>query len=271
MYMGLTLQPTGEVQFTVAAEAAPFTQPPRSISVDYGTGLLPFQVRDLCWALGLPRRAAVGMARMGLSLWAAFKSTEAIRIELNPLALTPTEDLVAVDAKITLDDNALYRQPDLSELRAAGGWAAAEDEAGRQGLSYVALDGNVGSLANGAGLAMAVSDTVALVGGRSAGILDVGRGARAQRVAAAMDMLLREARLSSILVAVFGSASGCDEMASGILAAIESRGTPVPVFVRLGGAKEHEGRQMLAGAPVELVPDLLQGARSAVAAAQERA
>ncbi len=271
MYMGLALQPTGEVQFAVAAEAAPFTQPPRTITVDYDTGLLPFQVRELAWALGLPRRAAEGMVHFGLGLWRLALATEALRIELNPLALTPTEDLVVVDAKLTLDDNALYRHPKLADLRDSEELDATEMEARGYGLSYVSLDGNVGSLVNGAGLAMAVSDMIELSGGRPANILDVGGGARSQRVASAMDILLRDRRLRSIVVGVFGGITRCDEVAAGILSAIERRGAEAPIFVRLTGTNEQEGRHMLAAAPVELVPSLLEGARRAVAAAEASA
>jgi len=268
MYMGLALQPTGEVQFTVAAEAAPFTEPPRTIAVDYGTGLLPFQVRELAWVLGLPRRAAEGMVHIGLGLWRLALASEALRVELNPLALTPAEELVVVDAKITLDDNAFYRHSELADLRDAEELGATEMEARRYGLSYVALDGNIGSLVNGAGLAMAVSDVIELSGGRSANILDIGGGARSQRVAAAMDILLRDRRLRSIVVGIYGGITRCDEVATGLLAAIESRGAEVPIFVRLTGTNEQEGRQALAEAPVELVPSLLEGARRAVAAAE---
>ncbi|NPV09084.1 MAG: succinate--CoA ligase subunit beta [Anaerolineae bacterium] len=268
MYMGLALQPTGEVQFTVASEAAPFTEPPRTIALDYGIGLLPFQVRELAFALGLPQRATEGMVQMGLALWDTLIATDALWVELNPLALTPVEDLVVVDSKITLDDNALYRHPELAELREAEELTPAESEARRYGLYYVGLDGNVGSLVNGAGLAMATSDAIEALGGRSANILDVGGGARAQRVAAGMNILLRDARLRSILVAIFGGITRCDEVAAGILAAIQCSGAPVPIYVRLTGTNEHEGRQMLAGAPVTLVSDLYEGARLAVATAE---
>ena len=268
MYMGLALQPTGETSFTVATEAAPFTGPPRTITVDYTSGLHPFQVRDLAYSLGLPRRAAEAMVTMGLALWDTLIATDALRIELNPLALTPMEDLVVVDAKVTLDDNALYRHPEMAELREAEEFNPAEAEARRYGLYYVQLDGNIGSLVNGAGLAMATSDAIEALGGRSAGILDVGGGARAARVAAGMNLLLRDVRLRSILVAIFGGITRCDEVATGILAAIQCSGVQVPVFVRLTGTNEHEGRRMLAGAPVTLVSDLLEGARLAVAGAK---
>jgi len=271
MYMGLALEPTGTVLLTLAAEAAPFTQPPRSVTVDYVSGLLPFQVRELALALGLPRRSAEAMTRIGLALWEALLATESLRVELNPLALTPAEDLVVVDAKFTLDDNALHRHPELAELRGSDELTPVESEARSYGLSYLMLDGNVGSLVTGAGLAMAVSDTIEVVGGKSASILDVGRGARSQRVKAAMDILLRDQRLRSVLVGANGDITPCDQVVTGVLASLEGRGAPMPIFVRLAGANEHEARRMLAGAPVELVPSLLEGARRAVAVAQEPA
>ncbi len=268
LYLAVALQATGEAILAVAGEAAPLTEPPRILPIDYRIGLLPFQVRELAYGLALPRRTAEAMVHLALALWHTMIEADALRVEVNPLAVTPLEDLVVVDAKITLDDNALYRHPELAELRGAEELTLEESEARRHGLYYVSLDGNVGSLVNGAGLAMATSDVIEWLGGTSAGILDVGGGARAQKVAAGMQILLRDSRLRSILVAIFGGITRCDEVAAGILAALECVGSTVPIFVRLTGTNEAEGRALLQDAPVELVPDLLTGARKAVAAAE---
>ncbi|MGQ9555048.1 MAG: ADP-forming succinate--CoA ligase subunit beta [Anaerolineae bacterium] len=271
LYLGLFLQASGEVQMAIAGEVAPFTSEPHTISIDPGIGLLPFQVREVGYALGLGHRAVEVLVQMSSALWHAMLALDALRIEINPLAVLPTEDMTVVDAKVTLDDNALYRHPELAELREAEEQTAEESEARRYGLYYVGLQGNIGSLVNGAGLAMATSDVIELLGGRSANIMDVGGGARAMRVAAGMNILLRDKRLRAILVNIFGGITRCDEVATGILSSLSCNEVSYPVFVRLTGTNEVIGREMLADAPVQLVPDLLTGARLAVSAAQEGA
>ncbi|MHB0875715.1 MAG: succinate--CoA ligase subunit beta [Anaerolineae bacterium] len=270
LYIGLALQTSGEVVLAVSGELAPFTAAPRTVSIDTTTGLLPFQVRDAAYALGLGQKATDALVQLATSLWQAMGALDALWIEINPVALLPTEELVAVDVKLMLDDNALYRHPQLAELREAEEHTQVEAEARRHGLYYVGLDGDIGSLVNGAGLAMATSDAIEMLGGRSANILDVAGGARALRVAAGMNILLRDERLHAILVNVFGGITRCDEVAAGILASLACNRADVPIFVRLTGTNAAQGCEMLQEAPVHLVPDLVTGARMAVAAARER-
>jgi succinyl-CoA synthetase beta subunit len=267
LYLGLALQPTGETLLTLAGEAAPFTHEPITIHIDDSVGLLPFQVREAAYSLNLSRRAADALIRMSLALWQVMLANECLRLEVNPVAVLPTGELVAVDVKAVVDDNALYRHPQLAELREAEELTAVEIEARRYGLSYVAMQGNIGSLVNGAGLAMATSDTIELQGGQSANILDVGGGARAGRVAAGMNILLRDRRLRAILVNVFGGITRCDEVATGILTAVGCNEVHCPIFVRLTGTNADQGCALLQGAPLQLVPDLVTGARLAVQAA----
>ena len=269
LYLGLALEPSGEMQLTIAGEVAPFAGDPRTIAIDGTVGLLPFQVREAAYSFGLTRRAAEGLVQMSLSLWRAMASLDALRIEINPLAVLPTEELAALDAKVTLDDNALYRHPELAELREAEEQTPEEAEARRHGLYYVGLAGDIGSLVNGAGLAMATSDVIESLGGRSANIMDVGGGARAMRVAAGMNILVRDKRLKAILVSIFGGITRCDEVAAGILSSLSCNEVAIPIFIRLTGTNEALGRDMLQDAPVHLVADLLSGARAAVAAARE--
>lgn len=268
LYVGLALHTDGATTLTVSAELAPFTAAPHTISIDADTGLLPFQVREAAYTIGLGQRATDGLVQLAMSLWRSMSALDALRIEMNPMALLPTEELVAVDAKVVLDDNALYRHPQLAELREVEEHSAIESEARRHGIYYVPLEGSVGSLVNGAGLAMATSDAIEMLGGRSANILDVAGGARALRVAAGMNILLRDARLKAILVNVFGGITRCDEVAAGILAAIACNPPTVPVFVRLTGTNAVQGREMLQDSGVQLVPDLITGARAAVEAAR---
>ena len=232
-------------------------------------GLLPFQIREASYSLGLGHRAGEGLVHLVTALWQAMMALDALRVEINPVAVLPTEELVAVDVKLMLDDNALYRHAELAELREAEELTPAEAEARRHGIYYVRLDGNIGSLVNGAGLAMATSDAIELLGGKSADIQDVGGGARAMRVAAGMNLLLRDERLRAIVVNIFGGITRCDEVAAGILAALAAGPCDVPIFVRLTGTNEAQGREMLREAPVQLVPDLHTGARLAVEAARE--
>lgn len=269
LYLGLSLDPSGEVRLGMSAEVAPLTEAPQTLKVDYNIGLLPFQVRELGWAHGLSRRTSEALSHLGMALWRTFIEMEALRIDLNPLALTPAEELVVVDAKLTLDDNALYRHPELADIRGAeDDFSVAELEARSYGLTYVALEGNVGTMVNGAGLAMAVSDLIALRGGRPANILDIGGGARAARVASAMRILLRNHALRSLLVGIYGGITRCDEVAQGILMALEEHPTDLPIYARLTGTNEHEARQLLAGTQVQLVSTLAEGANAAVAAAE---
>jgi len=269
LYIGLAAASDGQVVATIAGESAPFSGSPYIIQVDPSAGLWPFQVREAAYSIALSPRSSESLVEMSMALWQTMLAVDALRIEINPVAVLPTGELIAIDAEVTIDDNALYRQPEIAEL--AGGEEASpqENDARRQGMHYVPLGGNIGTLVNGAGLAMATADVIALLGGRPANIMDIGGAARARRVAMGMHILLSDDTLRAILINIVGGITRCDEVAGGILAAICEEEPHCPLFARLSGTSAELGQEMLRDSSVTLVPDLLEGARMAVAAAAE--
>ncbi len=240
------------------------------VHVDPATGLMPFQARRLAFALGLgaqlkPFAAIVGaLARM-------MADKDLGLVEINPLVLTRDGDLLALDAKVAVDDSALYRQPELAAWRDPGQEDPQEHAAAEHGLNYVRLDGDIGCMVNGAGLAMATMDLIQLAGGRPANFLDVGGGTTAEKVAEAFKLINAEPRVRAILVNIFGGIVRCDLIAEGIVRALHEVEVRVPVVVRLEGTRRDEGRALLerSGLDVIAVADLAEAARRAVAAAQE--
>jgi succinyl-CoA synthetase beta subunit len=198
-----------------------------------------------------------------------FVEADASLVEINPLVVTPTGALVALDAKINLDDNALYRHPDLVALRDITQEDAREARAKEHDLNYVTLDGNIGCMVNGAGLAMATMDLVQLHGGRPANFLDVGGGTTAARVAEAFKLILSDGKVRAVLVNIFGGIVRCDLIAEGIIAAVKDAGIAVPVVVRLEGTRAAEGLRLLAesGLALQTAADLTEAAEKVVAAA----
>ncbi|MFN8482749.1 MAG: ADP-forming succinate--CoA ligase subunit beta [Anaerolineae bacterium] len=238
------------------------------VAIDPILGLRDFQARDVAMALGLEGEQVQEFTKIAKGLYKAFWSSDASLAEVNPLVVTPDGHLLAIDAKMNIDDSALFRHPDLAELRDEAEETPEEQQARVAGLSYVALDGNIGCLVNGAGLAMATMDTVKLYGGEPANFLDIGGGARADKVAAALSIILSDPKVKAVLVNIFGGITRVDEVAKGILETFQATGTQVPFVVRLVGTNEEVGREMLSGTNVAWATSLSEAAQKAVKAAE---
>ncbi len=231
-------------------------------------GLRGYQARDVGYAMGLPREQVGEFASIAMALYRAFVACDASLAEINPLVVTGDGRLLALDAKIVLDDNALFRHPDLAALRDEEAENPLEREARAHGLSYVHLDGNIGCMVNGAGLAMATMDVIKLYGGAPANFLDIGGGAKASQVEAALRIILADPKVEAILLNIFGGITRCDEVARGILAAMEKVPVQVPIVARLVGTNEDEGRAILASANMITASTLVEAAQKAVAVAR---
>jgi succinyl-CoA synthetase beta subunit len=241
------------------------------VTIDPFLGLQPFQGRELAFGIGLPKELVREFARIAGGLYNAFADCDASLAEINPLVVTGDGKLLAVDGKMLLDDNALFRHFELAEMRDADEEMPAEQEARRHGLSYVKLDGEIGCMVNGAGLAMATMDIIKLHGGEPANFLDIGGGAQADRVAAALRIILLDPNVKAVLFNIFGGITRCDEVARGILKALEEVPTEVPMVARLVGTNEEEGRRILAEAEMMTALTLADAAQKAVAAARGEA
>jgi succinyl-CoA synthetase beta subunit len=237
------------------------------IFVDPFLGLQDYQVREAAYGIGLGSDLVRGFLKVAKGLYAAFTKSDASLAEINPLVVTAGRTLLAVDAKMLLDDNALSRHPDLSEMRSLEEEMPAERKARGYGMSYVQLDGTIGCMVNGAGLAMATMDLTKLYGGAPANFLDIGGGAKADKVAAALRLILSDENVRAVLFNIFGGITRCDEVARGILAALEEVKTDVPMIARLVGTNEEEGRAILAEAEMITAATLEEAAQKAVAAA----
>jgi succinyl-CoA synthetase beta subunit len=213
--------------------------------VDPSIGLQPFQARRIAFGLGFEGDQVGQAVQFVMALYRAYDATDSSLAEINPLVLTEQGDVVAVDAKINLDDNALFRHEDLAELRDIHEEDSTEVEASEHGLSYIALDGNVGCMVNGAGLAMATMDIIKLAGGEPANFLDVGGSASAETVEAGFRIILGDENVEAILVNIFGGIVRCDRVAEGVIEAARSVEIDVPLIVRLQGTNAEEGQQLL--------------------------
>jgi succinyl-CoA synthetase beta subunit len=214
--------------------------------IDPGVGLQPFQARKVAFALGLEGNAFKEMVKFVQSLYAAYVGLDASMFEINPVLRTSDGKILAVDGKVNLDDNALYRHKDLEELRDLSEEDPLEVEAGKSGLNYVKLDGNVGVMVNGAGLAMATMDIIKLSGGEPANFLDVGGGANAETVEAGFRIILKDPNVKAILINIFGGIVRCDRVATGVVEAYKKVGNiPVPIIVRLQGTNAEEGAKII--------------------------
>ncbi len=238
------------------------------ITVSPVTGLMPWQVRRFGFGLGLAGDQIKQLGRIMQGLYELFTQHDGSLLEINPLITTSEGRLMALDAKFGIDDNALYRQPQIAEMRDTSQEDPRELAAAEHGLNYVALDGNIGCLVNGAGLAMATMDEIKLQGGEPANFLDVGGGATAEKVAEAFKLILSDGKVRAILVNIFGGIVRCDLIAEGIIQAVREVEVGVPVVVRLEGTNVEQGKQLLADSDVDIIPadDLEDGARKAVAA-----
>jgi succinyl-CoA synthetase beta subunit len=254
LYMGLVIDrsserpvlmvsPDGGVEIEkVAAET------PERIFKEYihpGVGLGSYQTRKLAFALGL-EGAQIGQAgKFMTAVYEAFKATDASLVEINPLIVTEDGNLLALDAKMNFDDNALYRHPDIKDLRDFSEEEPLEVEASKYSLNYIKLDGTIGCMVNGAGLAMATMDIIKLAGGEPANFLDVGGGANAEQIKNAFRILMSDKNVKAVLINIFGGILRCDILAEGVIAAVKDLGVPVPIVIRMEGTNVEKGKQML--------------------------
>ncbi len=214
--------------------------------VDPATGILPFQARRIAFNLGLSGKAFKSMVKFVSALYKAYEKTDSSMFEINPVLKTSDNNILAVDAKVNLDDNALYRHPDYAALRDLAEEDPAETEASKNDLNFVKLDGNVGCMVNGAGLAMATMDIIKLSGGEPANFLDVGGGASAETVEAGLKIILADDNVKAILINIFGGIVRCDRVANGVVEAYKKIGEiRVPIIVRLQGTNAEEGKQVI--------------------------
>lgn len=240
-----------------------------TVMVNPITGLQPYQCRELGFGMGLSKNEVNDLVKVMTGLYNLFVAKDCSLIEINPLIVTGAGKLLALDAKVNLDDNALYRHKDLAEKRDSTQEDERENTAHEIGLNYVALEGNIGCMVNGAGLAMATMDMVKLHGGEPANFLDVGGGATPERVAKAFKLILSSEKVKAILVNIFGGIVRCDLIAEGIIDAVKEVHLSVPLVVRLQGTNVEAGRQMLADSGLNIIAadDLTNAAQQAVAAA----
>jgi succinyl-CoA synthetase beta subunit len=282
LYLGMTLDREigrvvvmASIEGGVAIEEVARTQPEKILreSVDPLTGLLPYQARRLAFGMGLQGDTVNAFVRFASALYAAYVATDASLAEINPLVITVQGEVLALDAKINFDDNALYRHADVAALRDLDEEDARETRARDFDLSYIALEGEIGCMVNGAGLAMATMDAIKLAGGRPANFLDVGGGADEEKVTAAFKILLADPQVKAVLVNIFGGIMKCDVIASGIVSAARQVGLTIPLVVRLEGTNVELGREILAQSDLTIIPaeDLGDAALRAVAATKATA
>ena len=231
-------------------------------------GLRDHQARILADGIGLPKENVRDFVAIAKGLYDTYIGVDATLAEINPLVITGNGECIAVDGKISLDDSALFRHPQLAEMRDIDAEDPSERKARSHGLNYIQLDGEIGCLVNGAGLAMATMDIVKLYGGSPANFLDIGGGAQAESVATALSIILSDKRVKAVLINIFGGITRCDEVAVGILEAMETLNVKVPFVVRLVGTNEAEGRKILAEANLITAESLADAAQKAVKAAQ---
>jgi succinyl-CoA synthetase beta subunit len=249
---------------------------PKALSreaVEPAVGFLPFQARKLAFALGLPATVLPKAVPFLQSLHRAFEGLDASLVEVNPFLMTRDGTLLALDAKVNLDDNALYRHPELKELRDFDEEDPLEVEASKFSLNYIKLEGgNVGCMVNGAGLAMATMDIIKLAGGNPANFLDVGGGANAEQIRNAFRILMSDREVQAVLINIFGGILRCDVLAEGVIAAVRELNVRVPVVIRMKGNNEEKGKEMLrsSGLNFTTADDMTEAAQKVVAAAGAR-
>lgn len=238
------------------------------VDIDPSTGLIPFQARELAFAIGIPTESINKCVAFMTGLYKAFVEKDCSIAEINPLVLTKEGDIIALDAKMNFDSNALYRQKDIVEMRDLTEEDPAEIEASKSDLAFIKLDGNIGCLVNGAGLAMATLDIIKLHGEAPANFLDVGGGANKEKVTHAFKIILRDPNVKAILVNIFGGIMKCDVIADGVISASKEVGLKVPLVVRLEGTNVELGKKMLKESGLNITPadDLTDAAQKVVKA-----
>jgi succinyl-CoA synthetase beta subunit len=280
LYLGLTLDraigrnvlmASSEGGVEIEEVAAKHPEKILRAALDPVVGLAGYQARDLAFGLGLPGNAVNSFVKFATGMYRAYEATDASIVEINPLVLTRQGEVLALDAKINFDDNALFRHKDLAALRDPDEEDPREAQAKEHDLSYVGLEGNIGCMVNGAGLAMSTMDMIKLAGGQPANFLDVGGGADEAKVTAAFKLLLADPQVKAVLVNIFGGIMKCDVIAAGIIAAARQVDLQVPLVVRLEGTNVEQGKALLAGSGLAITPadDLGDAARKAVAAANK--
>jgi len=262
LYLGIVIDRAAQRVVVMASEeggveieevAANSPEKILKIAVDPTTGLMPYQARSLAFGLGIDK-AAVGKAvKFMIGLYNAFIQSDASMAEINPLVVTESGNIMALDAKMGFDDNALFRHKDIQEMRDLDEEDPREIEASRHGLNYVALDGSIGCMVNGAGLAMATMDVIKLYGGFPANFLDVGGGATKEQVTEAFKILLSDDKVKAVLINIFGGIMKCDIIAEGVVAAATEVGVKVPLVVRLQGTNVDLGREIIAKSGLDII------------------
>jgi len=243
------------------------------IDIDPATGIQPFHTRQIAFGLGLEGDQIKAASRFLLAMYEAFTELDASIVEINPLVVTGSGDVIALDAKMNFDDNALFRHKDVAELRDEDEEDPTELEAAKHDLNYITLDGSIGCMVNGAGLAMATMDIIKLYGGSPANFLDVGGGATKERVTTAFKLILSDPNVESILVNIFGGIMRCDVIAEGVVAAAREVSLDVPLVVRLAGTNVELGKKILedSGLPIVSADNLADAAEKVVKVTQEAA
>ncbi|HRN50418.1 MAG TPA: ADP-forming succinate--CoA ligase subunit beta [Anaerolineales bacterium] len=277
IYLGITNDRAARQPVIIASaaggvdiEEVAATNPEKIIRVHVNPllGLQDYNIRDLAVGIELDRNHWAAFHNICKGLWEAYKNSDATLAEINPLVITADNELLAIDGKMLIDDNAIFRQPKLAKLRDLDEETPAETQARKSGLTYIQLDGEIGCMVNGAGLAMATMDIIKLFGGEPANFLDIGGGANAEKVAAALRIILQDKNVKAVLFNIFGGITRGDEVAKGILEALKSIKTDVPMVVRLAGTNAAEGRALLADADMITAETLAEAAQKAVAAAK---
>ena len=239
------------------------------IAISPASGLMDYQIRQLAFGIGLHKEQLRQFSIIVKRMYVLFLENDASLIEVNPLIVSKTGEVIALDAKINIDSNALFRQKEIMSYRDASQEDAVENEAAENELNYVTLDGDIACMVNGAGLAMATMDLIKLHGGEPANFLDVGGGATSDRVAFAFKLILSNKNVRAILVNIFGGIVRCDLIAEGVISAVKEVGVSVPVIVRLEGTNVEKGRSLLKQSGLEIITasDLTDAAKKAVAVA----
>ncbi|MBP9663192.1 MAG: ADP-forming succinate--CoA ligase subunit beta [Pyrinomonadaceae bacterium] len=223
-------------------------------TIDPSVGLRSFQARKLAFGLGIPNDLINQAAKFMLSLYDAYEKMDASLVEINPFLLTKDNRLIALDAKVNFDDNAMFRHKEYADLRDLNEEEPLEIEASKYDLNYIKLDGNIGCMVNGAGLAMATMDIIKLAGGEPANFLDVGGGASQERVEQAFKILLADQNVKAVLINIFGGIVRCDMVANGVVAAAKNLGVSIPIVARLEGTNVEEGRRVLSESDIGIIP-----------------
>jgi succinyl-CoA synthetase beta subunit len=267
----ITIMASSEGGVEIEEVAAKHPEKIIKVAVDPATGIQPFHARKIAFGLGLKDNQVSSCVKFVMAMYKAFVELDCSIVEINPLVVTGAGDVIALDAKMNFDDNALYRHKDVEEMRDEDEEDPAELEAGKHNLNYIKLDGNIGCMVNGAGLAMATMDIIKLYGGTPANFLDVGGGATKERVTTAFKIILSDPNVEGILVNIFGGIMRCDVIAEGVVAAAKEVSLHVPLVVRLEGTNVELGKKILAqsGLPILSADNLADAAEKIVKAVKE--